>query len=242
MKNTFGNSVAVTIFGESHGAQIGAVLDGVAPGIEVDMEYIDRKNTISLPENINLSGKPYFPFRNSSIGIYTFNPFWTHNRSFVYPQDKFGWYDFAGKPGGVHTFHYFSKNFKNDEYYALNANGVRLKAINSRGPGQICMSNPGARKEVLKTLLDYIRSDRENIAKTRPGTYAPCIYALSVNDNPVYCQCNGCKALYKKYKANSGAQLEFVNEIADQRPSSCRTATILTFCPSATFLRSFSPT
>ncbi|MBE6402680.1 MAG: DUF4838 domain-containing protein [Lentisphaerae bacterium] len=180
----------------------------------VDMEYIDRKNTISLPENINLSGKPYFPFRNSSIGIYTFNPFWTHNRSFVYPQDKFGWYDFAGKPGGVHTFHYFSKNFKNDEYYALNANGVRLKAINSRGPGQICMSNPGARKEVLKTLLDYIRSDRENIAKTRPGTYAPCIYALSVNDNPVYCQCNGCKALYKKYKAISGAQLEFVNEIA----------------------------
>ena len=36
MKNTFGTSVAVTIFGESHGAMIGAVLDGLAPGIEVD--------------------------------------------------------------------------------------------------------------------------------------------------------------------------------------------------------------
>lgn len=40
MKNTFGNSVAVTIYGESHGAAIGAVIDGLAPGIEVDEEFI----------------------------------------------------------------------------------------------------------------------------------------------------------------------------------------------------------
>ena len=40
MKNTFGTSVAVTIFGESHGAMIGAVLDGLAPGIEVDEAFI----------------------------------------------------------------------------------------------------------------------------------------------------------------------------------------------------------
>ncbi|MBR7098737.1 MAG: chorismate synthase, partial [Clostridia bacterium] len=35
MKNTFGSSVSVTLFGESHGAEIGAVLDGLAPGIPV---------------------------------------------------------------------------------------------------------------------------------------------------------------------------------------------------------------
>ena len=40
MKNTFGNSVAVTLFGESHGSYIGAVLDGLAPGIEIDDAYI----------------------------------------------------------------------------------------------------------------------------------------------------------------------------------------------------------
>ena len=40
MKNTFGTSVAVTLFGESHGAGIGAVLDGMAPGIPVDEEFI----------------------------------------------------------------------------------------------------------------------------------------------------------------------------------------------------------
>lgn len=40
MKNTFGSSVAVTIFGESHGNMIGAVLDGLASGIDVDENFI----------------------------------------------------------------------------------------------------------------------------------------------------------------------------------------------------------
>ena len=43
MKNTFGTSVAVTLFGESHGAGIGAVLDGMAPGIPVDEARIARQ-------------------------------------------------------------------------------------------------------------------------------------------------------------------------------------------------------
>ena len=40
MKNTFGNSVAITLFGESHGEYIGAVIDGLAPGIDVDLDFI----------------------------------------------------------------------------------------------------------------------------------------------------------------------------------------------------------
>lgn len=40
MKNTFGSSVAVTIFGESHGNMIGAVLDGLAAGVDVDEKFI----------------------------------------------------------------------------------------------------------------------------------------------------------------------------------------------------------
>jgi len=40
MKNTFGNSIALTLFGESHGAYIGATLDGLAPGITVDEAFI----------------------------------------------------------------------------------------------------------------------------------------------------------------------------------------------------------
>ena len=36
MKNTFGSALTLTIFGESHGAAIGAVLDGMAAGVPVD--------------------------------------------------------------------------------------------------------------------------------------------------------------------------------------------------------------
>lgn len=43
MKNTFGQSITVTLFGESHGAAIGAVLDGMAPGIPVQEEEIAKK-------------------------------------------------------------------------------------------------------------------------------------------------------------------------------------------------------
>ena len=36
MKNTFGSALCLTIFGESHGAGVGAVLDGMAAGVPVD--------------------------------------------------------------------------------------------------------------------------------------------------------------------------------------------------------------
>ena len=40
MKNTFGNAVSLTIFGESHGQAIGAVLDGMAAGVPVNEAFI----------------------------------------------------------------------------------------------------------------------------------------------------------------------------------------------------------
>lgn len=40
MKNTFGNNIAVTLFGESHGTAIGAVLDGMPSGIPVNEDFI----------------------------------------------------------------------------------------------------------------------------------------------------------------------------------------------------------
>lgn len=43
MKNTFGSSLAVTVFGESHGSHIGAVIDGICPGIEINTEFIDAQ-------------------------------------------------------------------------------------------------------------------------------------------------------------------------------------------------------
>lgn len=49
MKNTFGQHLAVTLFGESHGAAIGAVLDGLCPGMPVDEENIRRMLQLRQP-------------------------------------------------------------------------------------------------------------------------------------------------------------------------------------------------
>lgn len=55
MKNTFGNSVAVTLFGESHGMEIGAVLDGFASGIAVDEDFIRHQLSLRRPGGDGLS-------------------------------------------------------------------------------------------------------------------------------------------------------------------------------------------
>lgn len=49
MKNTFGNNMTVTIFGESHGPAIGVVLDGLTPGMEIDNDFIAHQLTLRRP-------------------------------------------------------------------------------------------------------------------------------------------------------------------------------------------------
>ena len=49
MKNTFGTSVSITLFGESHGPEIGAVIDGLAPGLPVDEAFIAGQLTLRRP-------------------------------------------------------------------------------------------------------------------------------------------------------------------------------------------------
>lgn len=49
MKNTIGTNVSVTLFGESHGIAIGAVIDGLAPGIEVDTDFLDFQLSLRRP-------------------------------------------------------------------------------------------------------------------------------------------------------------------------------------------------
>ena len=41
--NTFGKIFTITSFGESHGAGIGGVIDGMPAGIEVDMNFIQSE-------------------------------------------------------------------------------------------------------------------------------------------------------------------------------------------------------
>lgn len=60
MKNVLGNNITLTVFGESHGAYVGAVIDGLCAGVEIDLEFIKEcldkrrpqgKNETSRVEN-----------------------------------------------------------------------------------------------------------------------------------------------------------------------------------------------
>lgn len=56
MKNTFGNNVSVTLFGESHGEAVGAVIDGLSAGIKVDTDFI--KNQLNLRRPVGSISTP----------------------------------------------------------------------------------------------------------------------------------------------------------------------------------------
>jgi chorismate synthase len=43
MRNTFGNIFTLTTFGESHGAAVGGVIDGMPAGIDIDMAFIQHE-------------------------------------------------------------------------------------------------------------------------------------------------------------------------------------------------------
>lgn len=49
VKNIFGNSITVSLFGESHGDQIGVVIDGLTPGIDVDLDFMRNQLELRKP-------------------------------------------------------------------------------------------------------------------------------------------------------------------------------------------------
>lgn len=50
MKSTIGDAIQISIFGESHGNTIGVLIDGLSPGIPVDMEYMHHQLELRKPK------------------------------------------------------------------------------------------------------------------------------------------------------------------------------------------------
>ncbi|MDE5738158.1 MAG: chorismate synthase [Oscillospiraceae bacterium] len=70
MKNTFGQNISVTIYGESHGTAIGVVLDGFASGIPVDEAFMQHQLTLRRPSGkISTARQEPDPFQILS-GVY----------------------------------------------------------------------------------------------------------------------------------------------------------------------------
>ncbi len=157
--------------------------------------YVPNQNSITLPEDIVFI--PKIVYRTTSYNA-TRNPEYTdwHKLS---ARSEWGLF--------VHTFHTLMPPDKylktHPEYFALR-DGKRL-------PTQLCLSNPAVADELIKNL-------KELIAK-RPGLK---YWSVSQSDNDMYCQCEHCTELNKKYggdaKRNSGSMIYFVNKVAKAFP------------------------
>lgn len=126
-------------------------------------------------------------------------------------QSEFGPPDFA---------HSFAEYIPYEEYFKEHPEWFSLvdgKRFGAQGSGtyssQLCLSNKELRKEMLTLLKENIRKGREEAAAW--GVAPPQLYDVSQNDNGEKCTCPDCQAIVKKYGAESGMMLDFVNELAD---------------------------
>ena len=55
--NTFGNSIKITVFGESHAPLIGVTIDGLPSGTVIDSKYIQSVLDLRAPGKSDTSTK-----------------------------------------------------------------------------------------------------------------------------------------------------------------------------------------
>lgn len=110
---------------------------------------------------------------------------------------------FGGGLGNCHTFSKLVPAAKygkeHPEYFAMRGGHRHVEA-----EAQLCLSNPDVLKIVTAGVLDAIR--RDPTAK---------YYGVSQNDNQTYCECPACAAIDAEEESHAGAQVRFVNAVAE---------------------------
>ncbi len=184
--------------------------------------WFDEYNEIipSIPTlviaDIDVRDEPFFWDRQVFTGMHSTpaeQTLRTRNKDTRPKPARFGF----GHGIGTHTFYSYSRNFPEDkpEYHAMNRAGERPAATSGSGPGQICLTIPGAREHVLGQLRERIAADYSQVEQARDGRTPVYVYGINQNDTHWICQCADCKALAEREESDSGPLLDFVNYLAD---------------------------
>ncbi len=155
--------------------------------------FIPEKERIVLNEGLKVY-EPDFTLRKLCFDDDEFHDYKNWNK--LEDLDEWGLF--------VHTFQHLippEKYFdSHPEYFSLVGNH-RLK------DGQLCLSNAGT----IQTLI-------ENLGVMMAQHPEKKYWSVSQNDCFNYCECEDCKALYKKYGDISGAYIQMANQIASKFP------------------------
>ncbi len=178
-----------------------------------DTEKIPYADEVFIPEEISLTWKPTFDYRETMYEM-TWDPDWAVSqrinsdfmRSSLKNDDKYG--GFAGYIGGsswmVHTLSKLlpESHFTAHKEYFAEVNGARAVKNGAGHYNQPCLTNEGAYQLILSNALAKIASDKKSN-----------ILSVSENDGGDYCRCEKCAESYAQYGV-SGTFYRFINRIA----------------------------
>ena len=161
-----------------------------------DTEKIPYADEVFIPEEISLTWKPTFDYRETMYEM-TWDPDWAVSqrinsdfmRSSLKSDDKYG--GFAGYIGGsswmVHTLSKLlpESHFTAHKEYFAEVNGARAVKNGAGHYNQPCLTNEGAYQLILSNALAKIASDKKSN-----------ILSVSENDGGDYCRCENCTESY----------------------------------------------
>lgn len=153
-------------------------------------------------DRLNRHEEPAIRYRLVQYYHVDIDPGWcAHNRNNTLWSVRDNQYGGAEAYWNAHTMTQFvaAKDYfrAHPEYFAMRG-GKRVSN------GQLCLTNPDVLKICTDKLLQAI--------KEHPGYF---VYSLSQADNELMCECAECTKLLRRYGAQSGIVLWFVNQAAD---------------------------
>jgi len=175
-----------------------------------------------LPEEIDIVLREYAPafklrtmFQSESFDkdFQLFNRVGASREKFEYVPGSWGGSTNLPEKYFIHTFQNLLSNEEyfdtHPEYFAL-IDGERRKQghgdiLGGVGGGQLCLTNPQVRKIVARKVLEELK------------VYHPFgIFDVSENDvvKNSYCQCETCRLMKEREGSESGALIDFINDIA----------------------------
>ena len=170
-------------------------------------ESVPSKPTLDIPE-LALHRQPTFTFRCVFGGSWEIK--WKKGPAVLPPLPG----RFFGRPGDVHTFYYFTRDWLKDreDLLSMTPDGKRRKLTGQLGPN-FCYTHPDARRLFKAKLREFIELDRRESAKA--GVCPPRLYSIFQNDASGYsCHCPACDAFKAKHGGEGALLVDLANDLA----------------------------